>query len=86
MNWRGWGAIERTTLVIYMGVQHLDRITLDLMEGGMAPETPAAAIQWASTPMERSVVSTLGDLADEVKEAALGAPAVLIVGEVVGRR
>lgn len=86
VDWRAWGGIERTTLVIYMGVQHLERITLDLIEGGMAPETPAAAVQWASTPMERRAVSTLGDLALKVKVAGLGAPAVLIVGEVVGRR
>jgi len=86
VDWRTWGAMDRTTLVIYMGVQHLEQITSDLVDGGRAVDTPAAAVQWASTPMERRVVGTLGDLALKVNEAALGAPAVLIVGEVVGRR
>ncbi|WP_278914086.1 uroporphyrinogen-III C-methyltransferase [Deinococcus wulumuqiensis] len=70
------------TLVFLMAARHLGQITSDLMAAGRDPHTPAACVQWASTPQQRSVRATLGTLAQRVQEAGLGAPAVTIVGEV----
>lgn len=68
------------TLVFLMGMRHLPRITADLMAAGRGAETPAAAVQWASTPQQRTVLGTLGTLAAQVEAASLGAPAVIVVG------
>ena len=80
-----WAALARTgmTLVIYMGVAHCARIATRLVAGGLAVDTPAAAIQHAHTPQQRSVVATIGTLADAIASAGLGSPAILVVGSVV---
>ena len=43
-----WAALAKTggTIVLYMGVKTLRSIADALIEGGLPPETPAAAIQW----------------------------------------
>ena len=70
------------TLCIYMGMGHLAEITEKLIRGGRSADTPVAVVQWATTPRQRSVCATLATIADAVAKAELGAPAVVIVGEV----
>ena len=81
-----WQALARTpgTLVILMGMGRLAAIAAALMAGGRPADQPAAAIQWGTTPRQRQVVATLGDLADAVGRDGLGNPAVVVVGEVAG--
>ncbi|GGR08794.1 uroporphyrinogen-III C-methyltransferase [Deinococcus ruber] len=74
------------TLVLLMGVKNLDTIAAELIAAGRAPETPAATIQWGTTPEQRTVTGTLATIADEVRRAGLEAPAVTVVGEVVRLR
>jgi uroporphyrin-III C-methyltransferase len=85
LDWRSLGALGATVSVL-MGVSNLDEILGGLMEGGMAATTPAALIQWGTTPRQREVVATLGTLIDAAKDAGIGAPSVLVVGEVVTHR
>ena len=82
IDWPRWGALE-TTLCIYMGMARLADIVDGLIEGGRDPQTPAAVVQWASTPLQRSCRAPLAELPGRVAEAGLGAPAVVIVGDVV---
>ncbi len=79
-----WAALAAVpgTLVILMGMGRLGDIAAALREAGRAPEEPAAAVQWGTTPRQRSVVATLGTLARRVEEEGLGAPAVVVVGAV----
>lgn len=83
-----WAALARFpgTLVIYMGVTHLDRICRTLIREGKAPNTPAAVVQSGTLPAQRTIEGTLNDLASRVVEARLGPPALLVIGEVVTRR
>lgn len=74
------------TLVFLMAVKHLEQIAADLIKAGRDAATPAATIQWASTPDQRVVSGTLADIAGKVRAAGLGAPAVTVVGEVVRLR
>ena len=74
------------TLVLLMGVRNLDTIAAELVAAGRSPQTPAATIQWGSTPQQRTVTGTLSTIADEVRRAGLEAPAVTVVGEVVRLR
>lgn len=73
------------TLCVYMGMNKLDSLVTQLLDAGMAPETPAAVVQWAFTPRQRSVNATLQALSSEVKAAKLNSPAVIFVGDVVRR-
>jgi uroporphyrinogen III methyltransferase / synthase len=82
-----WDALAKLPCVaFYMGVKSLPTICKRLMENGMPGEMPAATIQWGTMPGQRTVVSTLGRLAEDVAAAGLGAPAITIVGKVVELR
>jgi uroporphyrinogen III methyltransferase/synthase len=74
------------TLVVYMGVTRLPALCRVLIRHGKPPTTAAAMIQSGTTTRQRTVVATLGDLPERVAEAGLGAPALLVVGDVVSRR
>ncbi|EYB66777.1 uroporphyrin-III C-methyltransferase [Deinococcus phoenicis] len=74
------------TLVLLMGVRNLDQISADLIAAGRDPQTPAATVQWGTTPQQRVATGTLATIAERVREAGLEAPAVTIVGEVVRLR
>ena len=70
------------TLVLLMGVRNLAEIAADLIAAGRSVDTPAATIQWGTTPQQRVASGTLGTIAAEVEKAGLEAPAVTVVGEV----
>ena len=72
------------TLCVYMGMKNLESITRRLLAGGLSAETPAAVVQAATTPGQRLRTSTLGRIAREAEEAGFTAPAIVIIGEVVG--
>ncbi|MCP4690525.1 MAG: uroporphyrinogen-III C-methyltransferase [Desulfobacterales bacterium] len=74
------------TLVYVMGVKNLPNITRRLMENGRAPETPAALIRWGTTSRQETVTGTVENIVERAKAAGLKAPAVFVVGEVVGLR
>jgi uroporphyrin-III C-methyltransferase len=80
-----WPALARPrqTLVVYMGLMALPRLCEKLVEHGRAPDTPAAVVQNATRPDQRMVVGTLQTLAQQVAQAGLKAPTVILVGEVV---
>jgi uroporphyrinogen III methyltransferase/synthase len=77
-------AVAADTLVILMGMRNLETLLARLVAAGRPPRTPAAAVMDGSLPTQRTVVATLGDLAERVRSAGLGAPAVVVVGDVVG--
>jgi len=71
------------TLCLYMAMGQLERILEDLRAGGMAAETPAAVVQWATTARQRTLFAPVGELAAAVAKAGLGAPAVVVIGAAV---
>ncbi|HET8578098.1 MAG TPA: uroporphyrinogen-III C-methyltransferase [Methylomirabilota bacterium] len=73
------GAVD--TLVILMGVAALPSIAARLLAGGRAADTPAAVIHRGTTDDQQVVTGVLGDIAE--RAAGLGAPAVIVIGEVV---
>jgi uroporphyrinogen III methyltransferase/synthase len=79
-------ATATQTLVIFMGMRKLDSLCELLIEHGRPADTPAAVVQWASLPKQRTVVGTLADIHTRASEAGLGLPALTIVGEVVRLR
>jgi uroporphyrinogen III methyltransferase/synthase len=83
-----WSALARFpgTLVIFMGVARLGRIVESLLAHGKDPRTPAAAIHRGSTPVQRTVESTLGELPNAVEAVELKAPSLFVIGEVAALR
>jgi uroporphyrin-III C-methyltransferase / precorrin-2 dehydrogenase / sirohydrochlorin ferrochelatase len=80
-----WAALARTrgTLVFLMGVGRLERIAEQLLAHGRAPDEPAAVVEWATTPRQRTHTAALADIARVARAAGARAPAVLVVGPTV---
>ena len=72
------------TLAIYMGVKRLEEVCRHLRTHGMSPQTPAAVVQWASAPRQRTVFGTLATIGRMATEAGLQAPAMVLLGPAVG--
>jgi uroporphyrin-III C-methyltransferase len=70
------------TLVILMGAQHISATAARLVEAGLSPDTPVAAVHAASTSDQRVVVSSLR----QVGQIDHPSPTTFIVGEVIRRR
>lgn len=74
------------TLVFLMGVENLHNICEKLMLNGKDPRTPCAVIYRASTPSQRTLVSSLGELMQDAKAANIEPPSLIVIGEVVKYR
>ena len=70
------------TLVILMGLHNLPAIVAKLVAHGRRPQTPVAVIEQGTTERQQAVTGTLADIVE--KSAALKAPALIVVGNVVG--
>jgi uroporphyrin-III C-methyltransferase len=83
-----WASLARTgqPIVVYMGLRNLPLIADALLAGGLSPDTPAAVIEQATTEREQVLVAPLGGIAQEAAGAGLGAPALIVVGEIVALR
>ena len=57
-----------------------------VLAGGRAPDTPAAVVMEGTLPSQRVVEAPLGELVGRVCEAGIGAPAVVVIGDVVRLR
>lgn len=72
------------TLIVLMAMENLPGIVADLLACAWTRETPAAVIAEGTTPRQRTIVGTLGDIVEEAE--GIAPPAVLVVGEVVRLR
>jgi uroporphyrin-III C-methyltransferase/precorrin-2 dehydrogenase/sirohydrochlorin ferrochelatase len=80
-----WDAVARLTgtLLLMMAVENAPAIADELVKGGRDATTPVAVVCDGSMPAERTVLTTLGGLADALEAKAVRAPAIIVVGEVV---
>jgi len=83
-----WAALATGigTLVFFMGVKNLPKITRQLMDHGKSPDTPVALVRWGTTPSQVTVSGTLETIVEKVRSAGLKAPALIVVGDVVNLR
>ena len=74
------------TIACYAGPKQLPRMLHSLIDHGRSPDEAAAIIINATLSSQRTVTGTLQELADQLKEAPISEPALLIVGHVVNFR
>jgi uroporphyrinogen III methyltransferase/synthase len=84
-RWEALGSAV-DTLVVLMGMRNLEALVSRILAGGRSPETPAAAVMTGTLPGQRVVEARLGELCARVREAGLGAPSVVVIGDVVRLR
>lgn len=79
-----WVALarDRQTLAFYMAVQRFPELMNKLIGNGRSADTPVAIIEKGTTPGQRVVRGTLGQLTLLADANRVAAPAMLIVGAV----
>jgi uroporphyrinogen III methyltransferase/synthase len=83
LDWPALAAFPGT-LVFYMGVQRLGRITASLIEAGRDASEPAAVVEAGTLARQRTVSGTLATIAELVTSAEVGSPSITVVGAVAG--
>lgn len=73
-----------STMVIFLSTGMLGELSARLMEGGYAPDTPAAIVYKATWPEEKVVRCTVGTLAEAARENGIRKTALILVGDFLG--
>ncbi len=74
------------TKVMLMGLERLEAISQQFIDGGANSATPVALVRWATTPRQQTLTGTLGDIAGKATAAGFEPPALAVIGEVVRLR
>jgi uroporphyrin-III C-methyltransferase/precorrin-2 dehydrogenase/sirohydrochlorin ferrochelatase len=82
VDWEAVGRL-RGTLLLMMAVENAPAIADALVDAGRAVGTPVAVVCDGSMPGERTVLTTLGELAQDLDRHAVRPPAIIVVGDVV---
>jgi len=77
-------AVEKQTLVFYMGLNQARAIREKLIAHGMAADMPAAIVENGTAITQKVVTGTLEQL--DILAQQMASPALIIVGRVVGLR
>lgn len=75
-----------STLVLLSAVESIGSVARNLCSAGCPATTPVSMTSVGTTTEQRTVVSTLADIAADAAEAQIEAPAITVVGEVVSLR
>ncbi len=80
-----WTMLARPnqTVVIYMGVGTLPVICAQLIAHGLNPDTPAAVVERATLPSQRTIVGSVQTLPTLALVHDVQAPALIMIGGVV---
>ncbi len=68
------------TMVIFLSTGLLEEVSRELMEGGYAPDAPAAIVYKATWPEEKTVRCTVSTLAQAAAENDITKTALILVG------
>lgn len=77
-------AKHQATMVIFLSVGFLDRMSKQLIAGGYKEDTPVAVVYKASWPEQKVVTGTLKDIESKVRDAGITKTALTVVGNFLG--
>jgi uroporphyrin-III C-methyltransferase/precorrin-2 dehydrogenase/sirohydrochlorin ferrochelatase len=81
-----WASLATThdTLVLLMAVARIELLARRLVVHGMASTTPVAIVEAGYSPRQRTTVGNLDTIAALATDRGVQAPAVIVIGDVVG--
>lgn len=83
-NFANWEhLVHADTLVVLMGMRKLPEIAETLIKHGRDPNTPIGVIEKATYESQKTVIGTLGTIADKVE--LLSPPGTIVIGELVAK-
>lgn len=85
LDWKALTALKGT-LVFLMGVSNLQKITESLLKHGKSKETPAAIINWGTTPRQRVLEGNLSNIYEKALKEKIKPPSLIAIGDVVSLR
>ncbi|MFP4106772.1 MAG: uroporphyrinogen-III C-methyltransferase [Phycisphaerae bacterium] len=74
------------TIVLYMGVGNLTETVRSLIQAGKDADTPAAIVENATHPTQRTVIGTLTELPELAERADVHPPALIVISPAVQLR
>ena len=77
-------AAHRASMAIFLSTGLLESLSRELIEGGYAPDDPAAIVYKASWPDERVCRCTVGTLAETAAREKITKTAMILVGSFLG--
>ena len=86
VEWDKLAKLKNTSLVIYLGASRIESITKKLIQSGMDPATPSAAIENGTLPIQRTITGRLDNIADEFKRQEFQAPVIIMISETISLR
>jgi uroporphyrinogen III methyltransferase/synthase len=79
-------ANRRATTILLMAMGRLGEIVAELRAHGLEGDTPVAIVHEGTKPSQRVVTATLDTIVAEAERDGIGAPAVVVIGDVVRER
>ena len=76
-------AAHQASMAVYLSAGMVKELSKRLMDGGYAPDTPAAIVYKATWPDEEAYVCTVETLAAVAVEHQITKPALILVGDVL---
>ena len=77
-------AAHKATMILFLSTGLIEKLQSELLEGGLAQDTPAAIVYKATWPDEKIFRCTVGTLAQTAKENRVKRTALIIVGDFLG--
>lgn len=82
LDWDGLSDPD-TTLVVYMGRAMIGRIVSKLLDHGLPPSTPTAAVSNGTLPDQNTIIAPLLGIESAIESADLSGPVLFLIGRVV---
>ncbi len=76
-------AKHQSTMIFYLSVHLLSKITKEAITGGYKKTTPVAVVYKASRKDQKIILGTITDIARKVKAEKISMTAIVIIGDVI---
>ncbi len=79
-------ANPKATTIFLMAMQNLAGIMAELKKNGVPGDMPVGIVREGTKPTQETLIATLDTIVAEVERTKFAAPAIVVVGKVVGER
>ena len=78
-------AAHGATMVVFLSTGLIEKLVVDLLEGGYSSDCPAAIVYKATWPEEKIIRTRISNLAEEAKREGIDSTALIMIGGFLGK-